>query len=65
MKIVRYKTEQSCWTGGQTRAEAFGVYPSSAAAFSTLRRILSETDARSVNARDTAERKTLIFEQHS
>ena len=39
-------------------ASAFGLYPSSAAAFSTLRRIFAETDAPSVKVRDTAERDT-------
>ena len=39
-------------------AKAFGLYPSSSAARSTLARIFSDTEAPSVNVRDTAERET-------
>jgi hypothetical protein len=37
---------------------AFGLYPNSRAAFSTLARVLAETEAPSVKVRDTAERET-------
>lgn len=39
-------------------ANAFGLYPNSRAALSTLRRMTSEIEAPSVKVRDTAERDT-------
>jgi Tat protein secretion system quality control protein TatD with DNase activity len=43
---------------------ALGLYPSAFAAFSTLARVLAETDAPSVKVRDTAERETPALFRH-